>query len=82
MCPGLPGQFLSMPPVSDSINNDSIHFLSIPVWKVNYVVVSLIPVLFSATRTSSGTRKAGGCVVKSVLWPLTLLASDVINIWV
>ena len=71
-----------MPLVSDSINNDSIHFLSISVWKMNYMVVSLIFVLFLATWASNGMRNTGGCVVKSVLWPLTLLGSDVFNIWV
>lgn len=67
---------------SESINSDSVHFLSISIWKIDYVVVLLISVLFSAIWASSGMKEAGGYVVKLELLLLTLLGSDVFNIWV
>lgn len=59
---------------SEILNSDSFHFLSLPVWKINYVVVLLSSVLSPATWASSGTGEAGGCVAK--------LGSAVFNSWV
>lgn len=67
---------------SEIINSDSFHLLSIPVWRINYVVVLLIFVLFADVRASYGTRKAAGCVVKPRLWAQILQGSDVFNLWV
>lgn len=60
-------------------NSDSFHFLGIPVWKINSVVLLLISVLPSAVWASSGTREAGGRLVRPGLWAPALLGSAVCN---